>query len=313
MENNNMLQKFIDRIGTEMLDWNALLDFKDHKGGHLNFEKVGRTITAVIFLIGVVVGILSIFIEKLNYNEFGDYLAGFFGALAFTWMWVSFQQTKTELELQREELRLQRKEFTLVSRFNAYEQIGQILTDTEEKFGFCDFYNSHQISYNHLLVAIRGYRHGKSIGTLTSVLDCARVVDSGHNTALNILLVLITAIRMAADVAAEAGENEDELAVERIVNEAPYRFSSENIINSYPARLIIATPPLSLYRREIIGLHILAGIALNNPIDRIIQFAMSEKNNQVSNSTMMAFNQLKMGEDKLNLFSVANIEELLPN
>ena len=67
-------------------------------------------------------------------SQFGDYLSGFAGAVAFIWLIAAYLQQGNELRLQREELSLQRQSLDLqreelkkMSKYAAMEQVAHLL------------------------------------------------------------------------------------------------------------------------------------------------------------------------------------------
>ena len=103
-----------------------------YKDQWLKFTTIG------IFIIAFLVLALS---DKISdAAQFGDYLAGFAGSLAFLWLVASFSQQGKELALQRRELSLQRKALELqtnelrnMGEFAALEQVNHIIESALKK------------------------------------------------------------------------------------------------------------------------------------------------------------------------------------
>lgn len=98
----------------------------------LKFTTIGIFVTAFLVLV------LS---DKISdAAQFGDFLAGFAGALAFLWLVASFRQQGKELALQRRELSLQRRALELqtnelrnMGEFAALEQVNHIIEGALKK------------------------------------------------------------------------------------------------------------------------------------------------------------------------------------
>lgn len=106
--------------------------FRAYRSNWLKFTTIAIISIAILVLI---------FTKDISdAAQFGDFLAGFAGSLAFLWLVASFRQQGAELALQRRELSLQRKALELqtnelknMGEFAALEQVNHIIGSALKK------------------------------------------------------------------------------------------------------------------------------------------------------------------------------------
>lgn len=112
-------------------------------------------------------------------NEYGDFLAGFAGSLAFLWLVASFSLQRRELALQREELALQREEFSAMNKIALYDHVRLMIESCLEQVAKhpANTLYKEKKKIENLYDIFNLYIYGGSACSLGSSLDPEAVED----------------------------------------------------------------------------------------------------------------------------------------